>query len=106
MPIGPPAVQANPKFVKQPARTEMIETELILRSGELREAALAALGVPIVHCGAEMRARDEHEARAVSALRAGARANGVEVRESAGGTLEVPGEAITDPAAYTLALAH
>jgi len=83
-----------------------LETELILRSGELRGPALASLGVPIVHCGAEVRARDEHEAGTVSALRAGARANGVEVRERAGGVLEIPGEAITDPAAYTLALAH
>jgi len=83
-----------------------LETQLILRSAELRGAALATLGVPVVRCGAEMRARDDGEAAAVSAMRAGAQANGVEVREHADGTLEIPGEAVTDPAAYTLALAH
>src|SRR5947209_14623768 len=31
-----------------------LETELILRSAELREAALATLGVPFVRCGAVM----------------------------------------------------
>src|SRR5437588_1727342 len=83
-----------------------LETELILRSGELRGTALAELGVPAVRCGAEMRARDMREADAVSAVRAGAQANGVEVLERADGTLEIPGETITDPAVYTLALAH
>src|SRR3989442_11482856 len=58
-----------------------LETELILRSAELREAALATLGVPFVCCGAMMHVRDRHEREAVSALRAGARANGVEVLE-------------------------
>ena len=28
MPIGPPAVHANEKFVKHPARTEMIVNEI------------------------------------------------------------------------------
>ena len=83
-----------------------LETELILRSAELRNAVLTGLRIPVVRCGAEMRARDDREADAVSAVRAGARANGVEVLERADGALEVPGEAITDPAAYTLALAH
>ena len=46
------------------------------------------------------------EADAVSAVRAGAQANGVEVLERADGKLEIPGETITDPAVYTLALAH
>src|ERR1700751_2299679 len=31
-----------------------LETELILRAGELREPVLAALDIPAVHCGALM----------------------------------------------------
>ncbi|TML00311.1 MAG: FAD-dependent oxidoreductase [Actinobacteria bacterium] len=83
-----------------------LETQLILRSAELREAALATLGVPVVRCGAVMHVRDRTEREAISALQAGARANGVEAVERAEGALEIPGEAVTDPVAYTRALAQ
>jgi glycerol-3-phosphate dehydrogenase len=53
-----------------------LETELILRSAALREPVLEALGVPVLRCGAVVEAGRE-----------------------------VPGETVTDPAAYTLGLA-
>jgi len=77
---------------------EELETRLILRSAELRDPVLAALGVPVLRCGAEMRG-------APAAVVEGARANGVAVRLRADGVLEVPGESVTDPVAYALALA-
>src|SRR4051794_39182712 len=75
-----------------------LETELILRSAALRDPVLEALGVPILRCGAVMRGHG------VDRLAANADRNGVEVRLR-GDALEVPGEAVTDPVAYTLALA-
>jgi len=54
-----------------------LETELILRSAELRGPVLDALGVPVLSCGAVV-----EDGR------------------------EVPGEAVTDPVAYTLGLAN
>src|SRR5205823_6005584 len=42
---------------------------------------------------------------AVAEVAAGARQNGVSVVEHADGSLEIPGETVTDPVAYTLALA-
>ena len=77
-----------------------LETKLILRSGQLREAVLAALGVPVVRCGARLRAAD-----AAGALAVNARTNGVAVSLHADGTLDVPGESVTDPVAYTRGLA-
>src|SRR3954454_2828416 len=53
-----------------------LETELILRSAELRDPVLDALGVPVLRCGATV-----EDGR------------------------EVAGESVTDPVAYTLALA-
>src|SRR3954470_12915722 len=53
-----------------------LETDLILRSAELRDPVLEALGVPVLRCGAVV-----EDGR------------------------EVPGEAVTDPVAYTLGLA-
>jgi glycerol-3-phosphate dehydrogenase len=82
-----------------------LETELILRSAALRDAVLDELGVPVLRCGAVLMPRDEAEARIVAELAAGARANGVEVHLRDDGALEVPGEAVTDPVAYTRALA-
>jgi glycerol-3-phosphate dehydrogenase len=81
-----------------------LETELILRAAALRDPVLEALGVPMLRCGARLRPRDEHERQAVGELTANARANGVEVSLQDDGALEVPGEAVTDPVAYTLAL--
>jgi glycerol-3-phosphate dehydrogenase len=82
-----------------------LETELILSSARLREPVLAALRVPVLRCGALMRPRDDAERGAVAALAPGARRNGVLVIERDDGELEIPGEAVTDPVRYTLALA-
>src|SRR4051794_22422533 len=78
-----------------------LETELILRAAELRDAVLDALGTPVLRCGALLRAGPD----ARRALAAGAKRNGVETRIDADGGLEVPGEAVTDPVAYTTGLA-
>jgi glycerol-3-phosphate dehydrogenase len=82
-----------------------LETELILRSGTLRAPVLAALQVPVLPCGALMSPRDEREREAILALAANARRNGVGVAVDDDGTLAVTGEAVTDPVAFTLALA-
>jgi len=85
-----------------------LETEMILRAAELRDPVLDALGVPVLRCGAELRPRDaaeaEAKAEAVAELAANASRNGVEVELREDGVLEVPGEAVTDPVAFTLAL--
>src|SRR4051812_43086868 len=82
-----------------------LETELILRSAVLRDALLDALRVPALRCGAVLRPRSAGDREAVRALAANGRRNGVEARMLDNGTLEVPGEAVTDPVAYTLGLA-
>jgi glycerol-3-phosphate dehydrogenase len=82
-----------------------LETRLILRSAELRDAVLDALAIPVLRCGAVVRPSGEEERRAVAALSANAEVNGVEARLRGDGALEVPGEAVTNPVAYTLALA-
>ncbi len=75
-----------------------LETRLIRRSVELREEALDALGVPVLRCGAEMAgAPDEVIERAAM--------NGVTVERSSGGTLSIAAEWVTDPVAFTIALA-
>src|SRR5436190_3138480 len=74
-----------------------LETELILRSASLRPPVLDAIGVPVVACGAIVRASEE--------LVANARRNGVETSLHEEGVLEVPGESVTDPVRYTLGLA-
>jgi glycerol-3-phosphate dehydrogenase len=74
-----------------------LETELILRSAGLRDEVLDVLGIPVMRCGAVMRGAG------VERLADNAGRNGVEVRLG-DGVLEVPGEAVTDPVAYTLAL--
>jgi len=68
-----------------------LETRLILRSAELRDPMLDALGVPVRRCGALVRGVEP--------------ANGVPVRRRDDGALEVPGESITDPVRLTYALA-
>jgi glycerol-3-phosphate dehydrogenase len=83
-----------------------LETELILASDAIRDPVLSALGIPVLRCGAVIRPRDGSEREAVAALAAGARLNGVPVVESSDGSLEVPGESVTDPVLYTLALAQ
>jgi glycerol-3-phosphate dehydrogenase len=80
-----------------------LETRLILRAAELREEVLPALGVPVIRCGALV--GREHERVALEELAQRAEENGVhlEWRED---RLFVPGEAVTDPVRYTLALAR
>jgi glycerol-3-phosphate dehydrogenase len=82
-----------------------LETELILRAAQLRAPVLEALVIPIVRCGATLRPRDDAERAKVAALASNAAANGVEVELNPDGSLDVPGEAVTDPVAFTRALA-
>src|SRR5204863_4307127 len=63
-----------------------LETELILRSAALRDPLLDAIGVPVVACGAIVRASEE--------LVANARRNAVEISLHEEGVLEVPGESV------------
>jgi glycerol-3-phosphate dehydrogenase len=86
-----------------------LETRLILRSNELREPWLrrvGSLGVSTIECGAELRPSDAAEGAIVAEIARGAGRNRVEVALRAGGVLEIPDEAVTDPVAYTLALSH
>jgi glycerol-3-phosphate dehydrogenase len=71
----------------------------------MRDAVLAELGVPVLRCGALLRPRGGDDATTIAALAHGARESGVEVGLAPDGGLEVPGEAVTDPVAYVLALA-
>jgi glycerol-3-phosphate dehydrogenase len=82
-----------------------LETKLILRSAELRDPVLERLGLPVIRCGAELRPRDDAEARTIAEIEAAARNNGVDVALAGDGVLEVPGESVTDPVAYTAGLA-
>jgi glycerol-3-phosphate dehydrogenase len=82
-----------------------LETRLILRAAELRDPALERLGVPVIRCGAVLRPRDEGEVRTITEIEARARRNGVDISRPDGVGLEVPGESVTDPVAYTLGLA-
>jgi glycerol-3-phosphate dehydrogenase len=80
-----------------------LETHLILRSAQLRERLLDGLGVPLLRCGARLRARDDTERFAIAALAENAHANGVAVERMSDGGLRVPGESVTDPVALTRA---
>jgi glycerol-3-phosphate dehydrogenase len=82
-----------------------LETELILRSVRLRDEVFEALGVPVLHCGALLRPLKDGQRETVTALADNARANGVVSVLHQDGALEVPGEAVTDPVDFTLALA-
>jgi glycerol-3-phosphate dehydrogenase len=81
-----------------------LETELILRSATLRPRVLAALEVPVLQCGAVMKPRTA-ERGAIAALAQNAARNRVPVSLGDDGALFIPGETVTDPVAYTLALA-
>ena len=83
-----------------------LETRLILRSGQLRPHVFRELGLPVIRCGAVLRPVGSGQRKIVAALARDARRNGVEVVAGDGGTLAVPGESVTDPVAYTLALAR
>jgi glycerol-3-phosphate dehydrogenase len=82
-----------------------LETELILRSARLRESVVEALGLPLLPCGALLRPLEDSQRETVAALADNARVNGVVAVLRPDGALEVPGEAVTDPVAFTLALA-
>ncbi|MCW3048893.1 MAG: putative dehydrogenase, partial [Solirubrobacterales bacterium] len=61
--------------------------------------------MPELRCGAVLRPGSKAEQATVFGLAENAARNGVAVTVGADGALEVPGEAVTDPVAYTLALA-
>src|SRR5258708_15100860 len=81
-----------------------LETELILRSGPLREQLAPALGVIVRRCGARLRGHDDAQHAAIARLAANAARNGVDVDLRGPVELIVPGESITDPLAVTAAL--
>ena len=83
-----------------------LETALILRAATLRDRVLDALNIPVLRCGAELLPRTDTERTTVAKLAENAQRNGVSVhlRENDGALL-VPGESVTDPVAYTVALA-
>jgi glycerol-3-phosphate dehydrogenase len=81
-----------------------LETELILRASELRDPVLDALGVPMLRCGTLMRPLGEGDDEAIERLAENARRNGVEATLGDDGSLAVPGEAVSDPVAFTLGL--
>jgi len=82
-----------------------LETQMILRSAALRDPLLAELGVPRARCGGLVRALRRGQRAEVSTLARNAQANGVEAELREDGSLRVPGESVTDPVAFTLALA-
>jgi glycerol-3-phosphate dehydrogenase len=82
-----------------------LETRLILRAAVLREELLDELAVPVWRCGARLSPRSPDERAAVARLAEGARVNGVAATLDADGSLIVPGESVTDPVAFTRALA-
>ncbi|MCW2986246.1 MAG: FAD-dependent oxidoreductase [Conexibacter sp.] len=82
-----------------------LETELILRAATLRPPVLEALAIPFDPRGAVLTPRAEGDDATIAALAENARGNGVEAQVDGAGALRVPGEGVTDPVAYTLALA-
>ncbi|HTA32677.1 MAG TPA: FAD-dependent oxidoreductase [Solirubrobacteraceae bacterium] len=82
-----------------------LETHLILRAAALREELLDELAVPVWRCGALLEPRSSDERAAVARLAENARANGVAAALGADGSLSVPDESVTDPVAFTRALA-
>lgn len=83
-----------------------LETQLILRSAALRPAIFDALGIEVARLGAELVPRSAEDSETIQGLVANAAANGVFVEErESDGALLVPGESVTDPVAYSLALA-
>jgi glycerol-3-phosphate dehydrogenase len=81
-----------------------LETTLILRAAHLREPILEALSVPVLRCGAVMPANQPGHEQAIEGLAENAARNGVEVELEDDGALSVPGESVSDPVAFTLAL--
>jgi glycerol-3-phosphate dehydrogenase len=83
---------------------DQLETELILRAARLRDPVLDALGMPVLRCGALLRPLSAPDRPAVDGLARNAERNGVRAWVE-DGALRVPGEAVTDPVAFTLGLA-
>lgn len=84
-----------------------LETELIRRAATLRDPVLDALDVPVLRCGAELLPRTDADRETVARLADNARRNGVTIETRPGdGALLVPGESVTDPVAFTLAMAE
>ncbi|MDQ6816274.1 MAG: FAD-dependent oxidoreductase [Actinomycetota bacterium] len=81
-----------------------LETELLLASAALRDRVTSTLGIPVLRCGAVMRPDDDAQRDRLAAIAALARRNRVPIVER-DGAIEIPGEAVTDPVRYTLALA-
>ena len=81
-----------------------LETELVLRSAQLRDGVVERLGLPVLRCGALLRPLAERDRQAIAELAAKAARNGVRAT-LADGALYVPDEAVTDPVAFTLGLA-
>lgn len=81
-----------------------LETDLILRSAPIRDGVIEALGIPVDRCGALMRPLEAGSRESIVLLAANAGRNGVEAELRPDGTLEVPGESVTDPVAFTLSL--
>jgi glycerol-3-phosphate dehydrogenase len=82
-----------------------LETELILRANRLRDAALETLDLPVLRCGAVLAPTSPDQRETVRGIARNAERNGVEASLAPDGTLRVPGEWVTDPAALTAALA-
>ncbi len=83
-----------------------LETELILRAARIRPAVLESLKVPVLHTGAQLVPHSAEDHQTVQALAANATQNGVEVHiRPSDGALLVPGESVSDPVAFTQALA-
>ena len=83
-----------------------LETDLILRAATLRDPVLEALDIPVLRCGAELVPHGDTDRATVENLAENARRNGVAVQlRTEDGALLVPGESVTDPVAYTVALA-
>ena len=81
-----------------------LETRLILRSAELRDPVLDRLGVPVIRCGGLLQPQGDDQARVVAGLSERAREHRVAAELREDGSLSVPGEAVTDPVAYTRGL--
>jgi len=82
-----------------------LETELILRSAELRPGILEELELPVIACGGRIEPREDGDAARIEGIAAKAGQNSVAVAIGEDGALSIPGEAVTDPAGYTAALA-
>ena len=82
-----------------------LETRMILRSAQLRDPVLDALGVPVLRTGAVLRPVTTRRARRRSRGWRTTRARtGSRCELAADGALFVPGESVTDPVAFTLAV--